>query len=183
MRLSLSLPAVFCALVYGPITLGGQASSVREEVERTLTSMKFSLDEIGSLQTGTVIAHADTVGGGEIVTQAAVRMMVQHAQVVSYYGQMIAYVDGKVTLGFGRFSTPATPADVAQLSFDIDEVETLKNCRPGKCDIRLGGAALAALQGAIDWKAADHAEQVNRFARKAAVDYVNAYRERGDDAL
>jgi hypothetical protein len=167
----------------GPITLGGQTSSARQEVDDALQKMKFTAAEIATLHNGAVIARAETASEGEILTQAAVKILVPHAQVVGYYGQMIAYIDGEVTLGFGRFSTPAAPADVAQLAFDRDEVDALKNCRPGRCDIRLGGAAFNTLQSAINWKAADYPTEVNGFARAAAVKYVNDYRARGDEAL
>jgi hypothetical protein len=180
------LPTLFAALVVswlGPTALGGQSSTPRQEVDDALQKMKFTAAEIATLHNGTVIARADTSGDGEILTQAAVKILVPHDQVVSYYGQMIAYVDGEVTLGFGRFSTPAAPADVAQLAFDRDEVDALKNCRPGRCDIRLGGAAFTTMQSAINWNAADYPAEVNGFARKAAIDYFNAYRARGDDAL
>jgi hypothetical protein len=153
------------------------------EVDSLLQSLKFTAPEIASVRSGTVIAHADSVDGGELATYAAVRVAVPHAQVVSYYGQMVAYVDGKVTLGFGRFSNPATAGDVARLAFDRKEVDAIRACRPAKCDIRLGGTAIAALHSTIDWTASDYVDRVNAFARKAAVDYVNAYRARGDDAL
>ena len=166
-----------------PTVVGGQTSNVREEVESALQRMTFTAADIATLHSGGVIARADTADDGEILTQAAVKILVPHAQAVSYYGQMIAYVDGEVTLGFGRFSTPAAAADVAQLTFDRDEVDALKNCRPGRCDIRLGGAAFTTLQSKINWKAADYATEVNGFARDAAVAYVNAYRARGDEAL
>ena len=164
-------------------SLGGQTSDPRREVEDALQKAKFTAADIAMLQNGTVIARANAEKSGEIVTQAAVKIRAPHAAAVSYYGQMIAYVDGEVTLGFGQFGTPAAAADVAQLSFDRDDVEALKACRIGRCDVRIGGAGLAALQSAVNWNAPDYAEQVNAFARKAVVDYVTAYRARGDEAL
>jgi hypothetical protein len=167
-----------------PTTFARQTADPRQEVERTLATAKFSPAEIGSLQAGKVIARVEPVqNGAELLTQAAVKIRAAHAQVISYYGQMIAYVDGKVTLAFGKFNTPAAPADVAQLSFDRDEIDAMKSCRPGNCDVRLGGATLTNLRSAIDWKAPDYRDQVNAFARKAAIDYVTAYRARGDEAL
>jgi hypothetical protein len=96
---------------------------------------------------------------------------------------MISYVDGEVTLAFGRFGSPPAIGDVSGLTFDRGEVDRLKSCRPGKCDIRLSGAGLEALKTAVDWNATDYVERANAFARKAAVDYVAAYQTRGDVAL
>jgi hypothetical protein len=96
---------------------------------------------------------------------------------------MISYVDGVVTLALGRFSTPPAQNDVKDLSFDSAEVDDLRACKPGRCDIRLGGAAIEALRNSVGWNAPDAVDRVNAFARKAALDYVAAYRSRGDAAL
>src|SRR4029453_12579977 len=87
-----------------PTAAGGQTSNAREEVDRALQKMKFTAAETATLGSGAVIAQADTATEGEILTQAAVKILVPHAQVVAYYGQMIAYVDGEGTLDFGRVS-------------------------------------------------------------------------------
>ena len=180
----LALAIALAASWLGPTAVGGQTSNVREEVDGALQKMRFTPAEIATFHSGAVIARADTTAAeGEIATQAAVKILVPHAQVVAYYGRMIAYIDGEVTLGFGRFNTPAASGDVAQLAFDRDEVDDLKQCRPGRCDIRLGGAAFTTLQSTINWKAADYATEVNEFARNAAIAYINAYRARGDEAL
>lgn len=162
-----------------------QSPDSQQFVHAYLASNRFSADEVSELEAGRVVAHVDASRstGTEIAVVAAVKIRVPRAQVVSYYGQMIAYVDGEVTTAFGRFSAPPTIADVKDLAFDRDEVESLKSCRPGKCEIRLGGATLDALRSSIDWNAADYAARTNAFARNAAVDYLTAYQARGDAAL
>lgn len=162
-----------------------QAPDARQDVQGYLARHGFDAAEISALEGGTVVAHADMGQGGdrEILVVAAVKIRVPRAQVASYYGQMISYVDGSVTLGFGRFSSPPAIGDVASMAFDRDEVDRMKSCRPGKCDVRLGGAAIDALRTSIDWNAPDYVERVNAFARKAAVEYISAYQARGDAAL
>ena len=159
-----------------------QGSDPRREVQDYLTRQQFTAAELASLDAGEVIARA-TLAGQEVLVVAAVKVRVPRDRVLSYYGQMISYVDGKVTLGFGRFSTPPVPADVMTLAFDRKDAADLRSCRPGACDIRLGGASIEALQKSIDWTAPDAVDRVNAFVRKAAVDYVAAYQARGDDAL
>ena len=56
------------------------------------------------------------------------------------------------------------------------------SCKPRDCDVKVG-AGVAELQAAVDWRAPDRGEQVNAFVRRRLVDYVKAYRERGDAAL
>lgn len=173
---------VTCSL---PALVFAQALDARQEVHGYLERQGFDAAATARLDAGEVIAEAADGKGGdrEISVVAAVKIRVPRAQVASYYGQMIAYVDGQVTLAFGRFSSPPAIGDVKALAFDPGEVDQLKTCRPGKCDIRLGGAGLEALRTSIDWNAPDYVERVNAFARKAAVDYVTSYQARGDAAL
>ena len=122
------------------------ASDPRREVQQYLTRNNFSASEISSLEAGEVVAQASAAGSEEVVVIAAVKIRAPRQRVLDYYGQMISYVDGKVTLAFGRFSTPPALGDVKNLSFDGDEISDLRSCKPGDCDIRLGGAAIEALQ-------------------------------------
>jgi hypothetical protein len=166
-------------------TAMAQAPDARHDVHGYLARHGFDAAELSKLEGGRVVARAEMSAGSdrEILVVAAVKIRTTRSQVASYYGQMISYVDGQVTLAFGRFSAPPSIGDVNDLAFDPDEVEQLKSCRPGQCDIRLGGAGLHALRTSIDWSAPDYAARVNAFARKAAVDYVTAYQARGDAAL
>jgi hypothetical protein len=180
MRLTWITAALVCISL-----AGAQPPDAREEVHGYLERQGFDAPAIARLETGQVVAQAadGRSADREISVVGAVKIRVPRAQVASYYGQMIAYVDGQVTLAFGRFSSPPAIGDVTNLAFDRGEVEQLKTCRPGKCDIRLGGAGLDALRASIDWNASDYVERVNAFARKAAVEYVTAYQARGDAAL
>jgi hypothetical protein len=96
---------------------------------------------------------------------------------------MVSYVDGTVTTGFGRFSNPPAMADVANLSLNADDISHLRSCKPGDCDLRIGGTALDSLRAGIDWRAPDAAAQVNTRVREAIVQYIAAYMKSGDAAL
>ena len=180
---ALAAAALVSVLCRGSVL--SQTQDPQQFVHAYLSRNNFSADEIAELEAGRVVARVDAErsSGGEIFVVSAVKILVPRANVVDYYGQMISYVDGEVTMAFGRFSNPPALADVKDLAFERDEVEALKSCRPGKCDIRLGGASLEALRSSIDWGAPDYAERTNAFARKAAVDYITAYQARGDAAL
>lgn len=160
----------------------GATDAIRD-VHQYLTRNGFTADDIARFDGGETVATAVTPGSGEMIAIAAVKVHVPRARVLDYYGQMISYVDGTTTLAFGRFSTPPSPGDVKDLSFDRDEVDELRSCEPGKCDIKLSGAGIEALRSSVDWSAPDVVERVNAFVRKAALDYVIAYQSRGDAAL
>lgn len=158
------------------------AQDPRREVHAYLTKSGLTTEEIAALDAGNAVARS-TVHSTEAVAVGAVKIRAPRDRVLDYYGQMISYVDGRVTLAFGKFSSPPGAADVKGLAFDKSEIDDLRSCKPGSCDVRLGGASIDALQRAVDWKAADVADRVNDFIRKAAVEYVAAYRAKGDAAL
>jgi hypothetical protein len=164
--------------------LGGpqDTQSARREVQGYLTKSGFAAEAVTRLEAGETISRAQ-ITGNEIVVIGATKVRAPRDRVMDYYGQVIAYVDGNVTLAFGRFGVPPAPGDVEDLAFSPSDVADLRSCKPGRCDIKLGGAAISQLQSSIDWKAADAADRVNSFARKAALDYVAAYQSRGDAAL
>ena len=172
-------------VLFSLATVLAQAPEARQDVHGYLTRRGFDAAALSKLEGGAVVARADLGQSSdrEVLVVAAVKIRVLRPQVASYYGQMISYVDGQVTQAFGRFSSPPTMADVSALAFDRGEVDQLKSCRPGDCDIRLSGNGLHALRTSVDWAAADYVDRVNAFARKAAVDYVTAYQARGDAAL
>lgn len=158
--------------------------NARQDVSTYLTRAGLASSDVSRLDTGAVVTHVTNgQSPNELFVVAAVKIRAPRQRVTDFYGQMIAYVDGSVTLAFGRFGSPPSIADVKDLAFDRRDVDDMKSCRPGRCDVRLGGAGLDKLRSAIDWSATDYVERVNAFARKAAVDYVAAYQSRGDAAL
>jgi hypothetical protein len=174
---------MLCAAVSLVVAAPVQQRS-QQDVSGYLVRAGISAADVSKLESGAVVTNAtDGKSDNEVFVVAAVKIRAPRKRVTDYYGQMIAYVDGKVTLAFGRFGAPPSLADVKDLAFDRSEVDDMKSCRPGRCNIRLGGAGLEALRSAVDWTASDYVERVNAFARKAAVDYVAAYQSRGDAAL
>ena len=155
------------------------------DVEQYLLQVaKFSANETASLESGAVIARVIPGGSdSEIVTVAAVKVRANRQQTLSYYGQMIAYVDGQVTRAFGRFSSPPALADVKDLTLDPDDIAQIKSCKPRDCNIRVGGTGLTAIRSSVDWNAPDAAARVTARVRQSIVDYAGGYVKNGDAAL
>jgi hypothetical protein len=144
----------------------------------------FTDAEVARFDAGEVIARlAPGATDTEVTALAAVRIRTTKDQAASYFNQYLSFEDGKVTLQFGTFSRPPAAADVAKLTLDRDDVEALRTCKPGDCDIRIGAAMIGELQRAVDWQSAGAADQASALARERIVEYVRAYLERGNAAL
>jgi hypothetical protein len=167
------------------LAMAAGALAAPKDVEQYLLGLaKFTPADVSSFEAGQVIAKVAPGGvDGEVVAVAAVKIRSPRKQVVAYYGQMVAYVDGQVTRAFGKFSNPPALDDVKEMALAADEIAQLKSCKPRDCDLRIGGAAITKVRSAIDWNGPDPAGQVNALLRQLAVDYVSAYLKNGDAAL
>ena len=84
---------------------------------------------------------------------------------------------------FGIFSTPASPADVADASVPAHDVDAVKQCTPGDCKIKMPAADMQRLHGEIDWSGPHPETQLTGYLRRRMIEYVTDYRARGDSAL
>jgi len=81
------------------------------------------------------------------------------------------------------FSNPPKLSDLKDFLFDSDEIQALKNCTPGNCQIQLPASSIEDFHRFINWNAADFNEQVNRRLQKAALQRLLAYQREGNQAL
>ena len=81
------------------------------------------------------------------------------------------------------FSNPPRLSDLKDFSFDNDEVQALRKCTPGDCQIQLPASSIEELQRSINWDAVDVNEQVNRLLQKTALQRLLAYQRKGNQAL
>jgi hypothetical protein len=86
-------------------------------------------------------------------------------------------------LALGVFSNPPQMSDLKGFSFEKDDIESLKNCKPGDCLIQMPTSSIEELQRSIDWSAADVSEQVNQQLQKTALDRLLTYQRDGNEAL
>jgi hypothetical protein len=86
-------------------------------------------------------------------------------------------------LAIGRFSSPPQLSDLSGFELDPDDVNALKDCKPGNCEIQLPAENIEQVKSQIDWSAADPTGQVNTLAQKMALEALLAYQKGGNAAL
>lgn len=82
----------------------------------------------------------------------------------------------------GRFSDPPKIEDLNGLTIPETDLDALKDCKPGKCMIKIGQEGLNLAQR-IDWKAADARAQATRLWKERLLAFVTAYMKGGTDAM
>jgi hypothetical protein len=84
-----------------------------------------------------------------------------------------------------RISDPPRLEDFSQLTLPPEDVEDLKTCRVGNCDVKLGEEALRRIQAEVDWSQPllQTTSQVEMLFKHMAFDYVIRYRKGGNEEL
>ena len=86
-------------------------------------------------------------------------------------------------LALGVFTDPPQLTDLRGFTFDSDDIEALKSCEPGNCQIQMPATSIKQLHRSINWSAADVDEQVNQLLQKTALERLLAYQREGNAAL
>jgi hypothetical protein len=80
-------------------------------------------------------------------------------------------------------SNPPQLSDFKNFALDNDEIQALKKCTPGDCQMQMPASSIEEFHRSIDWSAPDVNEQVNRLLQKTALKRLLAYQRDGNQAL
>jgi hypothetical protein len=84
---------------------------------------------------------------------------------------------------FGSFSPIPAIDDIQTLTLDENDVEDIKRCRVGDCNVKLSAEMIERFQREIDPNASNYSDQANQLFRQMILDYVSNYISKGDSAL
>jgi len=144
----------------------------------------LSQDQIAAIRSGQPVAKtlpsrtpAEVFLLGAIYIQAAPESYLKFAHDFDRLRKLPNY------LALGVFSNPPQLSDLNGFSFDNDDLQALKNCKPGDCLIQMPASSIEELQRSINWSAADVNEQVNQHLQKTALQRLLAYQRDGNQSL
>jgi hypothetical protein len=86
-------------------------------------------------------------------------------------------------LAVGELPARVTGEDLSALTLDPDDLEALKSCREGSCDVQLPTTSIQAFHDAVNWSQPDAASQANGLARGMVLSLIREYRRGGNVAL
>lgn len=100
----------------------------------------------------------------------------------SYRGSMTSKSNAAI-LEIGSFGHEPSLADLETLTLETQDIEDLKECVVGQCQVKLSAAMIGRFRREIDWDAADYSVKVTSLFRQMMFEYVRDYRSRGEAAL
>jgi hypothetical protein len=128
---------------------------------------------------GEPIAHVVPAEADQVAVFAAVPVDITGDRFVSWMRRIEELKKSPYVLAIGRFSDPPRIEDLAGLSLDDDELVDVLDCRPGRCNLKLSSAEIAALQRVAAAAGADWRTHVQQAFRAAVLQRVTAYLTEG----
>ncbi len=146
--------------------------------------VKLTPSEIEQARTGTVVTKVlESTDPDEVALFGIVAIDAARTDVVQRVRDLPAFLRTPGRTGFGLFGMPATLADVQSFSVDPSDLDAIRKCKPGSCDVKMPAASFDEFGRAVNWSASSSADQVNALVRQRMVGYVERYRKGGTAAM
>jgi hypothetical protein len=82
-----------------------------------------------------------------------------------------------------RIGAPPQLDDFNALRLPGEDLDDLRSCRVGDCEIKLGEQVLRRFRSESDWNAPTARDAANALMRQVALEYVTGYLQGGNDQL
>ena len=144
----------------------------------------FEETDFAALQRGETVVRLAPVGDKrEVAVSGLVTLRANANEFLRSYRDGLTRKGNAAVMEVGTFgAAPALP-DLETLTLDADDIEDLKECIVGDCELKLSAAMIQRFSREIDWRAPDYAQQATRLFKAMLLEYVKDYRSRGDAAL
>jgi hypothetical protein len=100
----------------------------------------------------------------------------------SYRDSMLRKSNSAI-LEIGSFGSAPALADLNDLTLEPGDIDDLKECVVGDCQIKLSAPMIERFRKEIDWSASDYQIRVTKLFKEMLVSYIKDYRARGEAAL
>ena len=164
------------------------ASSLSQSTDRVLTFFKENIglkdSEIADIEHGKAVAKIlDSPTPSEVFVFGAVFIKAQPSAYVQLAGNLDRLRALPNYLAIQRFSNPPQISDLHGFGIDADDVDDLKKCKPGNCEVQLPVEDIEEFRNKIDWSSPDPVNEINDLAKKMALEALLAYQKGGNVAL
>ena len=176
---------VMACAVLSAATSAAQAQTSLPELKKILREkVAFEETDFAALQRGeTIVTLAPVQDKREVAVSGLVNLRANADEFLRSYRDSLTRKTNAAVLEIGKFSASPAATDLENLTLEAKDVEDLKNCVVGNCEIKLSAAMIERFGREVNWKAADYAQQATQLFKTMLLEYVRDYHSRGDAAL
>lgn len=181
-----SLPAALIAAALVCLTAtGALAQSSTAELQQILHEKAgFEPADFASIDRGqTIVKLTAVTDKREVAVCGLVSLRTSGEKFLWSYLDSMTRQNNQTVLEAGRFGKAPNVADLQQLTIDPGDVDDLKECVTGDCQIKLSAKMIERFRDEVDWQASDYQAQAAQLLKTMLADYVRDYQARGAEAL
>ena len=134
-------------------------------------------------QGGTVIKVLPAFDKRDIAMCGVVRLQASAEMFLQSFLENMARKSNPAILEISRFGNPPSLDDFQALTIENRDIEDLRQCVVGDCQVKLSATMIERLQREVDWSTENYRAQVAQLLKQMLVEYVRDYLARGDEAL
>lgn len=180
----LSILVAVCALLCSAAAVAQGQTSLSELQKALHDKANFEETDFAALQRGeTIVKLAPVQDKGEVAVSGIVSLRATADQFLHSFRDSLTHKTSPAVLQAGSFGTEPSLNDLKDLTLEPQDIEDLKGCVAGDCDIKLSAAMMQRFATEINWQAPDYPQQVTQLFKTMLLDYVRNYRSHGDAAL
>jgi hypothetical protein len=161
----------------------------REDLAELRTSLKAQMqlsdDEWATLDAGKPMVK--TLPGSmkrEVVTAGGIRIVrAPLAPFVARFTTLEGFRTSQFVKQIAKFSADPRLSDLDPLIIEDDDVDALRRCRPGSCDIQLSLDDIQRFNTEVNWRGPAASAQARDLYKAVLMARVNAYRSGGAPKL
>jgi len=166
------------------VGMGSNDDSKSEPYNFFREHVGLNAEQIQSISNGKAFAKIIDAGSAEqILVFGAVHIDSTPEKYLKFASDVDALRKLPSYLAIRKFSNPPVLSDLDGFTLEAEDVKQLKDCKPGHCEIQLPAESMEEFKKSVNWSAPDVADQVNRLARKMALDALLQYQKGGNAAL
>jgi len=176
---------LLCTLLTSFAACSVLAQTSSAEFQKTLSEkVAFSETDFAALQVNQpVVRSIPTSDKAEIAVSGLVHIRTAADEFLRSYRDTMLRKSNSAILEIGAFGGQPALADLETLTLEPRDIEDLKECVVGECQLKLSAAMIERFRREIDWGAADCQARVTNLFKQMLFEYVNDYRARGEPAL
>jgi hypothetical protein len=138
----------------------------------------FSSSDLAALERGEPIAKVLGTERREVAVVGAIRIKAPRERLFDRYRD-VSILRGEVVLEVGKFSESPRAEDLQGLTVEDYDLESIRDCKPGDCGVRVSAETMARFAREVNWRAADWRQQAGSLWRRVLAEYAAAYRTTG----
>lgn len=159
-------------------------SSIAEFQKLLREKAAFDEADLAALQTNQPVVRLSPVADKrEVAVSGVVNIRAGAEDFLKSYRDGMTRKNNSAILEIGSFGKEPTLADLQSLTIEQGDIEDLKECAVGDCQIKLSATMIERFRKEIDWQSPDHQVAVTNLFKQMLLAYVRDYRARGDAAL